>query len=323
VVVLILIAGLEVSTTFFFKERQSRMEAERARANEMVLQKKAAAREKITEASVLVSHGAMKEADAMSAAIPVDLLSPSREASDVFRRLGMWNLFQRKWKQSADRYLVLLQVDQVDKDDRTTQSTYDLLLAAPLLIEAGDIGDYDRMRRAELARLGNTTNAPAAEQLMKTCLLLPADDGIMKQLQPLEKVVAGALASRDPAVNGGSLLSAWRAFALSLLDYRRGDFTNAVEELHLCSSYPVQSPACVAGTHLLLSMALRQLGKNKEADAELEQGEAMVHNRFQKKLEYGDDRTGKIEGWIEAPIFLHEAESLANTTSWLESGNSE
>jgi hypothetical protein len=148
---------------------------------------------------------------------------------------------------------------------------------------------------------------------------LPADDAILEQLEPLERIVNAALKSRDPSVNDGGLLSAWRTFALSLLNYRRGDFNAAVDELHLCSSYPNQSPACVAGSHLLLSMALRQLGREEQADAELEEGRAMVHNRFQKKLESGDNKTGKIEGWIVTPILLHEAEALANSTAWLRS----
>jgi hypothetical protein len=298
------------------------MEAEQAHAGEMRLQRKAKAREAITEAGVLMSHGAMKEADALAGAIPVELLSPSRESSDVFRRLGMWNLYQRSWKQAADRFIVLLQVNQVDKNDRSDQATYDLLFAAPLLIEASDTADYDRMRRAVLARLGSTTSPGAAEQLIKTSLLVPADDSILQQLEPLARIVAAALKSRDPAINDGGVLSAWRAFALSLLNYRRGDFNAAVDELHRCSSYPLQSPACVAGSHLLLSMALRQLGSDEQADAELEQGRAMVQNRFQKKLESGDNKTGKIEGWIVTPILLHEAESLANTSSWLRSDDS-
>jgi hypothetical protein len=322
VVALTLIAGLEVSTSFFFKERQARMEAEQAHANEMLLQKKAKAREAITESGVLLSHGAIAEADALVDTIPVELLSPSREASDVFRRLGLWNLYQRNWKQAANRFIVVLQVNQVDKDDRTDQA-YDLLFAAPILIEASDMADYERIRRAALIRLGNTTNPNAAEQLIKTSLLLPPDDSILKQLEPMERVVADALKSHDPAVNDHSVLAAWRTFALALLEYRRGDFNAAVSQLQECATYPGQSPACVASIHLLRSMALRQLGKVEQADLELEQGRAMVQNRFKKKLESGDDKTGKIEGWIATPILLHEAESLSNAAAWLESDDLE
>jgi serine/threonine protein kinase len=322
VVALTLIAGLEVSTSFFFRERQARMEAEQAHANEMLLQKKAKARESITESAVLLSHGAIAEADALVNAIPVELLSPSRETSDVFRRLGLWNLYQRNWKQAANRFIVVLQVNQVDKNDRADQA-YDLLFAAPILIEASDIADYERIRRAALIRLGNTTNPNAAEQLIKTSLLLPPDDSILKQLEPMERVVTDALKSHDPAVNDRSVLAAWRTFALALLEHRRGDFNAAVSELQECSNYTGQSPACVASAHLLRSMALRQLGKTEQADLELDQGRTMVQDRFKKKLESGDDKTGKIEGWIATPILLHEAESLANAAAWVQSDDLE
>lgn len=307
VVALTLIAGLWVSTSFFFKERQSH-------ANEMQLRREAEARGKVTEAGVLLNHGAMAEADALVESIPVKLLAPSQESSDVFRKLGMWNLFQRNWKQAANRYIVLLQVNQVDKEDRTGQATFDLLLAAPLLIEAGATTDYDRIRRAALARLSNTTSPGAAEQLIKTSLLLPADDSIIKQLEPLGQIVADSLKSRDPAVNDGSVLAAWRTFALSLLEYRKGNFSATIDELEACSKFPRQSPACVACTHLLLSMAYRQLGNTEQADKELAQGRATVQDRFQKKLEFGDDKTGKIPGWIVTPVLLKEAESLAKTS---------
>jgi hypothetical protein len=322
VVVLTLIAGLGVSTSFFFRERQARVEAERARADaeqaradETRLRQQAEAREKVTQAGVLLSHGAAEEADALVDSIPADWLSPSRESSDVFRELGSWNLFQRRWKEAANRYIVLVKVNQVDKDDRTDRATVDLLLATPLLIEAGDATDYDRIRRAALARFGNTTNPSAAEHLIKTSLLLPADEAILKQLEPLAHVVEDALRSHDPAINEGPLIAAWRAFALSLLDYRRGDDNAAVDALHQCSTYPSQSPACVASTHILLAMALYQLGKLEPARAELEQGRAMVQDRFQKKLEAGDDKTGKIQGWIVTPILLREAEALMADSS--------
>jgi len=314
VVALTLIAGLGVSTSFFFKERQ-------ARANEMMLRKEAEARSKITEAGVLLNHGATAEADALVESIPVKLLSPSQESSDVFRKLGMWNLYQRNWKQAANRYIVLLQVNQVDKNDRTGQATADLLLAAPLLIEAGAVPEYDRIRRVALARLGNTTNPAAAEQLIKTSLLLPADETIIKQLEPLSQIVAESLKSHDPAINDGTVLAAWRAFALSLLEYRKGNFKAAIDEAQVCSKYPGQSPACVTCTHLLLSLAFRQLGDTEQADKELGLGRAIVQDRFQKKLEFGDDKTGKIPGWIATPILLQEAESLAKASLWLPSSD--
>ena len=305
-----LIAGLVVSTHLFFQEREARFEAERARANEMQLRQEAEAREKVTQATVLLSHGEVAEADALLDPIPIALFSPSTEATSVFRTLGDWNMLQGKWKEAANRYAVLVQVNQVDKEDRTDAATADLLMAAPLLIEAGDLTGYDRIRRMALARLATTANPAAAEQLIKTSLLLPADDSLMKLMPSLAQVTAASIEFFDPKVNSGYYIAAWRAFALALLEYRRGHFAEAQDWLRKCTGFPDQSPSCVASVHLLRSMIFTQLGQPGPAGDELKQGQEMVDARFRQKLDYGDNKTGKLPGWIMTPVFLSEAKKL-------------
>ena len=294
----------------FFQEREARFEAERARANEMQLRQEAEAREKVTQATVLLSHGEVAEADALLDPIPIALFSPSTEATSVFRTLGDWNMLQGKWKEAANRYAVLVQVNQVDKEDRTDAATADLLMAAPLLIEAGDLTGYDRIRRMALARLATTANPAAAEQLIKTSLLLPADDSLMKLMPSLAQVTAASIEFFDPKVNSGYYIAAWRAFALALLEYRRGHFAEAQDWLRKCAGFPDQSPSCVASVHLLRSMIFTQLGQPGPAGDELKQGQEMVDARFRQKLDYGDNKTGKLPGWIMTPVFLSEAKKL-------------
>ncbi|HXT11581.1 MAG TPA: hypothetical protein VN873_08450 [Candidatus Angelobacter sp.] len=111
-------------------------------------------------------------------------------------------------------FLVLVPVNQVDKSDQTDAATRDLLMAAPLLIEAGDLRGYDRIRRMELTRLAGTTNLIASEHLVKISLLLPADAAIMKMLDPLGRSLADSLASVDLKINDASFYASWRALAL-------------------------------------------------------------------------------------------------------------
>jgi hypothetical protein len=320
-----LMAGLGISTRFYFKEREARLEqaqlrrhaeyartdAERARIIEMQLRQAAEAREKITQAAVLMNRGATEEADALLDPILGSLLSPSMEATAVFRSMGLWNLLQGRWRQAANRYLVLVQVNQVDKDEQSALVTSDLLMAAPLLIEAGDVTGYDQLRRETLARLGGTPFPGAAEQLIKISLLLPADDSLMALMVPLAKTVSDSLVTYDPAANEGYFLATWRAFALALLEYRRGNYNSALEWLEQCSSYSDQSPSCVASVKILGAMAWLQLGDNDRAAQRLGEAREMVKNYFSKKLEPGDNKSGKLEGWIMTPIFLREAEALA------------
>jgi serine/threonine protein kinase len=327
VVTATLIAGLGISTHLFFGERealkvqerlrqeaeQARLESEHARANEMHLRQMAEAREKVTQARVLELHDEMKEADGLLAQVPATLFTPSIEATTTFRELGLWNLFQGNWKEAADRYSVLVQVNQVDKNDQTEEATRDFLMATPLLVEAGDLVGYDRIRKMELMRLAGTTNLVAAEQLVKTSLLLPADRAVMQRLDPLGKMLADSMASNDPKINDGSHFASWRAIALALLEYRQGNFTNALHWLEQCSTFSMQTPSCVATAHIFRSMAWSKLGKHPEADVELKIGKQMVDQLFQQKLEWGDDRSGQLPGWLTARIFLREAENTRAT----------
>ena len=252
----------------------------------------------------------MKEADDLLAQVPAKLFSPSIDATTVFRELGVWNMFQGNWKHAADRFSVLVQVNQVDKDDRTDAATRDLLMATPLLIESGDLVGYDRIRRMELTRLDGTTNPIAAEHLVKTSLLLPADPSVMQKMDPLAKILTNSLASNDPKINDHAFYASWRTIALALLEYRQGDFTNSIHWLDQCSTYSGQAPSCVATAHIIRGMALSRLGKDQEADEELKLGRQMVGETFQKKLAWGDNQSGTLPSWLMARIFLREAENI-------------
>jgi serine/threonine protein kinase len=319
IVILTLVAGLGVSTWLFLREREAlqvqerlRQEAEQARANEMLLRQKAEARERVTEAGVLASHNKMREADKLLEQVPAELFSPSMEATTVFRDLGFWNILQARWKQASDRFSVLVHVNQVDKADQSDRATSDLLLAAPLLIEAGNLTRYEQMRRMTLARLSGTSNLTAAEQLLKTSLLVPADPPTMEMIHPLAKLTAESLASKDPAINDASFYAAWRAVALALYEYRRGNFAAAAEWLEKCSQFPNQAPACVTITHILRGMTCLQLGETHGGEAELNRGKKQVENYFTKKLEISGGESGLLAGWLTARVLLREAETLSS-----------
>jgi tetratricopeptide (TPR) repeat protein len=322
IVLLTLLAGLGVSTRFYFKERNGRIEqerlrqmAEKSRADELQLQNVVDAREKVTQAGVLLSHNAMEQADALVDPIPANLFSPSTEAAGVFRALGDWNMLHGRWQKAADRYAIVVQVDQVDRAELNVIATGDLLVAQPLLIEAGDIAGYERTRKMALARLAATPFPGAAEQLLKISLLLPADESIMRMMPRLEQLIVGSLKDYDPKANDNSwILASWRTFALALLEYRRGDFNVSMDWLEKCIAYPEHTPSCVAAVHILRSMNLFQLGDVTEAKAELATGQEMVEDRFRNKLELGDNKTGKLGGWIMARIFLREASSLSEAS---------
>jgi hypothetical protein len=206
----------------------------------------------------------------------------------------------------------VVQVNQADRAEQSGVATADLLVAQPLFIEAGDIAGYERTRKMALARLAGTPFPGAAEQLAKTSLLLPADKSVMELMPPLEKLIADSLKDYDPKKNDNSwTLATWRTFALALVEYRRGNFAASMTWLDKCSTYPDQTPSCVASVHILRSMNQFQLDDVVHAKAELENGRQMVEKLFRNKLELGDNRTGRLGGWIMARIFWREAQNLS------------
>jgi hypothetical protein len=326
-VVISMLVGLGVSTRMFILERQgrleqsrlrqqadaARMESEQARAREARLRQEAEAREKVTQAVVLLGHGQTEEADALLAPISIDFFTPSTEASTVFRELATWNTLQGRWRQAADRYLVLMHVNHVDKADQGTGATADLLTAAPLLIEAGDLEGYERVRRLALARLSGTSDPGASEQFLKTSLLLPADPELMKALEPFARLVSNSLVTYSPRENDGRYyLASWRAMALALWEYRSQNYTGCLDWLDKCLHYQEKSISCVAGAHLLESMANHHLGRTKEAETGFNSAKAMVEDYFSKELELGNEKDGRLAGWIMNAIFLREAENLVH-----------
>jgi hypothetical protein len=312
VVAATLVAGLTVSTWLFFREREARIMQVRLRQEADQLRREAEAREKVTQATVLVSHGKMREADDLLAQVPAELFSPSTEATAVFRQLGEWNTFQKNWQKAADRFVVLVKVNQVDKSDRTDAATRDLLMAAPLLIECGDATGYDRLKHMALARLADTSNPIAAEHLIKISLLLPAGAALMRQLEPLAQGVSESLTNSDPQINGGPYYGAWRSLALGLLEYRRGNFEKAVAWLQQSLNYsdPDQSHKVLAS--VIMGMACRQLGQSEGAEMELQQARNLVKRYFDAfpnpKLD--DVQVGQFQDWLMARILLREADSL-------------
>lgn len=307
-VVLSLIIGFGVSTRLYLKERKARLEQAR-------LSKEAEARERVTQAAVLLGHGEVEKADNLLGSIPLDLFTPSIEARSVFRNLGTWNILQGRWQTAADRYLVLVHVDYVDENDQTQAVTYDMLTAAPLLIETGNIEGYKQVRSLVLSRLEGTSNANAAEQLMKIVLLLPVDDKTICAVQPFADVVSNSIVDYRLPSGSNPYSASWRTLALSLWEYRRGNYSECLKWLEQCSSYPDRSTSCDIGMHIIRSMALCYQGQAKKAQFELKQGRERVDEYFSKKLQMGTEKTGGPGGWIMNRIFLHEAERVLDSST--------
>ena len=109
---LALVAGLGTSTWLFLRERDARQRAVAAEQQQAHLRHEAEIRQEITLASLLVSQDKFEEADKLLDGI--SLTEPTVEGAALLRSVGEWLVIHNQWKQAANRFTHLLDVNQLD-----------------------------------------------------------------------------------------------------------------------------------------------------------------------------------------------------------------
>jgi tetratricopeptide (TPR) repeat protein len=316
-----LVAGLGTSTWLFLREREARRRAvdaerqqaymrrvaEEARANEAELRHQAEVRERINRALLLGHQGQFEEADHLLDGLSFD--KPSVEGASALRSVGEWHALQAQWKQAAERFALLVQVNQLDGWD---VSTLDCLEYGPTLIESGDMDGYGRFRHAAITRYVGT-GCPVADRILKVCLLLPADPELAGPLRSLAEDTEKSLAGAD--ASGDVFQAAWRSVSLALWEYRQGNHARAVEWCQRCLNYPEYNAPRTATARIILAMSNYRLGGIAEARSELDQNRAIVENHFKSGLDRGTGVRGFWFDWVFARILLREAVPLIEGTS--------
>jgi hypothetical protein len=305
-----LLAGLIVSTRLYFLERAAHrravvaeQQAELEQANEAELRRRAETREKITQATVLINQENIDDADQLIK--DVSIPRPTVEGSLVFRTLGEYHALRNQWKDAAARFRVLSQIDQNDGWDACT---LDYLRYAPALIEDGDIAGYEHFRQMAVAHLG-ASKLPFADRVVKISLLLPANERLLKALQPQVDIAERSIATNTDA-NGDIFLAAWRSVSLALMEYRRGNFKKAADWCQQSLNYPEHIAPRSAAARIILAMSDHELGKTAEARAQLAEARETVENKFKSQLDQGSPVQGFWFDWVFARILLGEATAL-------------
>jgi tetratricopeptide (TPR) repeat protein len=305
-----LIIGLGVSMRLYFLERAAlqrevaaEQQAELARANEAKLRELAESREKITRANALVNDEDYDGADELIR--QVTLSQPTVEGAAVFRSLGEYHALRNQWTEAADRFKVLLQIDQMDGWDACT---LDYLRCGPALVEQGDVAGYERFRQAAVARFRSGTY-PFADRIVKISLLLPAGQPFMKALAPLVDITTESMAT-NTAANDDVFLAAWRSVSLALVEYRSGHYDQAAEWCRQCLNYSEYIAPRTATAQIILAMSDQHLGKMQDARSMLAQAQSTIENKFKNELDRGTPVQGFWFDWVFARILLKEAEQL-------------
>ena len=305
-----LIIGLGTSTWLFFMERTARQQAvaaekqaELARANEAELRRLAETREKITQATVLINQERFDEADKLMSG--VSIMQPTVEGAAVLRALGEYHALENQWQEAADCFTTLLQIDQLDGWD---VRTLDYLECGPTLIELKNRDGYEHFRQAAIIRFAGGTH-PFADRILKISLLLPADEKMMKDLQPLADIAAKSFATNVTA-DDDVFLAAWRSVSLGLMEYRQGNYAQAADWCRRCLTYSERIAPRTATAHVILAMSCQRLGQTDEARSELAQAHALIDNKFNGSLDRGTGVQGFWFDWVFAKILLAEAAEL-------------
>jgi len=317
-VVIALLIGFSTSTWLFFREREARRsavaaekKAEQAEANEATLRQNAEAREKITQATFLMSQNRFDEADQLLSENSFTV-RPTIESAAVFRSLGEWHALQDQWDAAANRFETLVKVDHFDNWDDVT---LDYLRLGTALAESGKPNDYRTFCEQTISRFAGTTNPVVAERTIKISLLSPPDKEVLRDLEPFAGTASQAFASADPSNADAVFHAAWGCISLSLIEYRRGNYAKAAEWSHRCEVYSQDNLPRTATSETILAMCDFQLGQRSAAAAKLAASRAIIENRFKNGLERGDGEQGFWFDWVFGRIILDEAEKLPWQTS--------
>jgi tetratricopeptide (TPR) repeat protein len=301
-----LVIGLGTSTWLFLKEREAHQRAVAAEQQQARLRHEAELRGKTSAAALLVTQERFEEADRLLNEI--SLAQPTVEGAAVLRSVAEWHALRQQWKQAAQRYGFLLQVNQLDGSDI---SSLDHLRAGPVFIELGDTNSYERFRQTTVARY-TAAPCPFADRIVKISLLLPANDRLIESLRPLAEETAKHLAAADQG--GDDFTAAWRSVSLGLLEYRRGNYLKAVEWSRRCLAYPGANAPRTATAQIILAMSYHRLGRDAEARTELQAGRDIVDSKFRQRLDAGGPVQGFWFDWAFARVLLRESVALLESS---------
>ena len=225
----------------------------------------------------------------------------SVESAAKYRVLGEWHALRQEWRDAAERLGVLVEVDRVDGWDTITLDYFKLSLA---LIEAGKRDDLNRFREEIVARYGHTTNATAANRVIKSSLLLPAPRKFLELLEPC------ARACEEVITNSSVYVAAWSSLSLELLEYRQGNYARASDLCRKCLAYPESNALWTTTAQLILAMSYWQMHQYREAVPKMIEAQERIDTEFGNGLDPNpsNDPEHHWFDWVIARILLRECQ---------------
>ncbi|MDQ8180750.1 serine/threonine-protein kinase [Pelagicoccus sp. SDUM812005] len=301
-VALTLIFGLGLSTWLLMREREARQRAEAAEQQQARLRQEAEFRGQLTEAAMLVSKEEYAEADVLVGG--VELNEATMEGAAVFRALGEWHAINGRWRLAAERFKTLLKVNQLEGAD---VSSLDYLELGPVLIELGDLDEYDRFRRQAVERFSGV-DLPFADRIVKISLLVSANGEMLRQLEPFAE--ASKVSIHGAETSGDNFQAAWRSMSHALFEYRRANYAEAVAYARRCFAYGAPNAPRDAAAGFVLAMASYQMGRTDDAEAAYRAAARLVESKYVTNIDLGNPVQGFWFDWAFARVIKREASRL-------------
>ena len=313
VVMLALMVSSSVSTWLYLRERDARLRATNAELQKTSLEQEtdrlrdiAEDNRKFLKAAELFRRGQNEPADKLLDAIRIPKLNP--EYAQMYRTLGDWHIDNGRPGKAVNRFAVLYQINE---SERTDVSVDDLRYAS-LLVDQGNLADYERFRESIISRDAGTDNPAVAERIVRECLLTPANPELMRALERFATVARTPLETNNASLP--PFMAAYYSYSLALMAYRRGDYPLTVEWCRRAVNYHHGVQSRDLSVQLILAMAHARLGQTELARTELEKSRAAIEDVFRNGLNKSPTWQGFWFDWVCAKIHLREATLLINGT---------
>ena len=153
-----------------------------------------------------------------------------------------------------------------------------------LLVQTGDTAQYRKYCKEMLHRFNDTTDAPIANRIAKSCMLMPS------ALDSEDVAMAAKLADKSVALTTDGGFWPWRNMTAGLAEYRRGEFARASEmidrfqkelnEAERSNGLSGDWSTCKADACFISAMAHHKLKETDQAKAAFDQGREIVRTKL-------------------------------------------
>jgi TPR repeat protein len=215
---------------------RERNETAAALKREVRLRQEAEASAKFARVVLLKNTDLHDQALKLLKEIPPELLPPGADLDDLWTRIAADLVLLQQWPEAADAAERLLRTRRSDQQPSSLRN----VITGPVLVQLGDAARYEAYRESIISEYSQVANPLAVERASRNILLLPADARLMAKMNGLYTVLRRAHRNTDLIkkgiaeehevvdLNAVEDFQDFNSLALALIDYRRGNFREAI-----------------------------------------------------------------------------------------------